>query len=143
MADLGVYPQVDPTVDQQEGVGEQPGLSEWFGFKVVGDNVDKTVKPRHMRSDRQSQSLHYFHLYAVHDRINLMESCESPRPVPQNPPLEELLPSPDDHTQLHHNMVTLVTRTLAKHIPFIAENIGDVVVRHTLTPKKCLRNLMW
>ncbi len=59
-----------------------------------------------------------------------MESCESPRPVPQNPPLEELLPSPDDHTQLHHNMVTLVTRTPAKHIPFIQENFGDVVVRH-------------
>ena len=78
---------MDPTVNHQESVGEKLCPSEWFGLKIVGDNVDKTVKPRHMQSDRQNQSLHYFHLYAVCDRINLTDASETPRPVPQNPPL--------------------------------------------------------
>ncbi len=40
-------------------------------FKLVGDNIDKEVKPRDMRSDHQTKSLHYFHSYAVLDRIDL------------------------------------------------------------------------
>ena len=32
-----------------------------FGFKLVGDNIDFTVKARYMRTDgRQDQSLHYY-----------------------------------------------------------------------------------
>lgn len=39
-------------------------------FKLVGDNIDKNVKPRYMRSDNQTKSLHYFHVYTVADRVN-------------------------------------------------------------------------
>ena len=39
-------------------------------YKLVGDNIDKVVKPRHMRIDHQAKSLHYFHSYAVKDRID-------------------------------------------------------------------------
>lgn len=34
-------------------------------YKLVGDNIDKSVKPREMRIDHQTHSLHYFHTYAV------------------------------------------------------------------------------
>ena len=37
-------------------------------FKLVGDNLDKSVRPRDMRLDNQTQSLHYFHMYGVRDR---------------------------------------------------------------------------
>ena len=40
-------------------------------FKIVGDNIDKEVRPKNMRSDYQARSLHYFHSYAVKDRVNL------------------------------------------------------------------------
>ncbi len=40
-------------------------------FKIVGDNIDKTIRPREMRSDHQTRSLHYFHSYAVRDRIDI------------------------------------------------------------------------
>lgn len=43
-----------------------------FAYIIVGDNLDKTVKPRHTSSDHQSQSLHYFHSYVAMDRINFM-----------------------------------------------------------------------
>ena len=126
----------DTTQEQhvRDDVVEGPNPSPWFGFKIVGDNIDKMIKPRYMRSDRKNQSLHYFHMYAVRDRINLSDSCENQRPAPKNPPLEELLPSPDDCKQLHSNKEILVTQILARHMSFIAENFGDVVIHHISHP---------
>ena len=42
-----------------------------LGYRVVGYNIDKNVRPRHMRQDRQTMSMHYYHLYAVCDKINI------------------------------------------------------------------------
>ena len=121
--------------DLRQDVQEDgPSPHEWFGFKIVGDNIDKTVKPHHMQSDRQTQSLHYFHMYAVRDRVDLGDSSESLRATPIDPPLEELLPSPDDNEQLLANITTLVTRTLAHHMKFFHDNFGDVIEHHILHP---------
>eukprot|EP00731_Ephydatia_muelleri_P005283 Em0002g1459a len=46
-------------------------LEEWCGFCLVGDNVDKTIGPRDMRLNNQSKSLHFFHVYAVKDRVDV------------------------------------------------------------------------
>jgi L1 cell adhesion molecule like protein len=54
---------------------------KWHGFKLVGDNLDKNLRPRHQTSGRQTQSLHLFHYYAVHDRIDL-SSAEDKAPIP-------------------------------------------------------------
>ncbi len=40
------------------------------GFHLCGDNLDKNVRRRHMRSDRQTESLHYFYSYGVLNRID-------------------------------------------------------------------------
>lgn len=40
-------------------------------FVIVGDNLDKNVKPRDMRVDYQVQSLHYFNSYAALDRLDV------------------------------------------------------------------------
>ena len=48
--------------------GEQPAIcSPVPGFKMVIDNIDKTVKPRNQTIDAQTQSLHYVQVYAVKD----------------------------------------------------------------------------
>jgi L1 cell adhesion molecule like protein len=66
-------------------------------YKVVGDNINKQVKPRDMRSDHQTQSLHYFHAYAVRDRINLDEVDDSPSATDESSVnLELLLPTKED-----------------------------------------------
>ena len=44
------------------------------GYVIVGDNIDKRVNPREMRVDRQVQSLHYFHTYAVKNRCDSTHS---------------------------------------------------------------------
>jgi len=51
-----------------------------FSFKLVGDNIDKDAKPRHMRLNHQTTLLHYFNTFAVQDRIstfNLLEQHTS------------------------------------------------------------------
>uniref|UniRef100_A0A1X7SZV1 Uncharacterized protein n=1 Tax=Amphimedon queenslandica TaxID=400682 RepID=A0A1X7SZV1_AMPQE len=37
----------------------------WNGFRIIGDNLDKNVKPRYRRIDHGTDSLHFFHIYAV------------------------------------------------------------------------------
>ena len=123
-----------PPPATQEDNAESSLSTSWHGFKVVGDNVDKTIKPRHMREDRQTESVHYFQIYAVKDRVNLSGSSEEPRTPGQNPPLSEILPSPEDNQALTTNMTTIVTRILAEHIPFIKENLRDAVTQHIPHP---------
>ena len=41
-----------------------PVLPPWDGFKLVGGNIDKKIHPLDQRVHCQTQSLHYFHLYA-------------------------------------------------------------------------------
>ena len=40
-------------------------------FKIVGDNIDKTIRPRQETSQHHTQSLHYFHSFAVKDRCDV------------------------------------------------------------------------
>ena len=44
--------------------------TEWTGFKIVGDDIDKNTRPANQRIDRRTKSFHYFHSYAMLDRIN-------------------------------------------------------------------------
>ena len=34
-----------------------------YSFKLIGGNIRKDVKPRHMHIDRQAKSLHYFSMH--------------------------------------------------------------------------------
>ena len=105
---------------------------EWNGFKLVGDNVDKNVEPRFMRMEYQTQSLHYFHMYAIKDRINLsaysdrQESVLAPDDI--NP--LSLLPSPNDYEALMNNFAILLSRCLVQHCPYFQKTFSDVVQNH-------------
>ena len=90
--------------------------SNWNGFKIVGDNVDKTIRPRDMCSDRQTKSVHYFQLYAVRDRVNLQERSDAPRPCCHNPPLDEVLQHLTTTKPIISNMSVLVARLLTTHM---------------------------
>ena len=46
-------------------------IMAYLCYKLLGDNIDKKVKPTDMRADHQSKSLHYFNMYAVQDRVDL------------------------------------------------------------------------
>ena len=52
-------------------------LPTWDGFKLVGDNIDKNIRPSEQRIDRQTRSLHYFHSFAVRDRVNFSNTSDA------------------------------------------------------------------
>lgn len=54
----------------------------WMGFKMVGDNIDKTLHRRHQTHEKQTVSMHYFHYYAVMDRIDLSHFSDIPPEKP-------------------------------------------------------------
>ena len=67
------------------------------GYVIVGDNIDKRVNPREMRVDRQVQSLHYFHTYAVKNRCDSTHSDDL-KPIGEiwQLPMSAFLPTPDE-----------------------------------------------
>ena len=100
---------------------------------MVGDNLNVTVTPRDMRSDRQKCQLDYFQMYAVKDRIDFSEFSEEPPSVSPHPPLHELLPTGEDDKVMLSNFGILITRMLVKHIPFFSAVFSDVVAGGTYT----------
>ncbi len=86
-------------------------------YKLVGDNIDKNIKPsaRDMRSDHQTQSLHYFHAYGVRDRIDLSQFEDSPSlPSLKEINIHEIWPSTLDTTCIRSNFCVLIARILKK-----------------------------
>ena len=86
-----------------------------------------------MRSDQKVKSLHYYHCYAVQDRICMhdlpnerLQSCLPPT----NTVAKSLLPSPDDDKILIENIKILFSRILAETLPFFEVSFADIIVKH-------------
>ena len=83
-----------------------------------------------MRSDYQA--LHFFHSYAVQDRIQSESCSESIPPIdPANVNFSDLLPTSTDDTVLKRNMAIMVACILKKHMPFFAK-YGSGVEKHII-----------
>ena len=87
----------------------QEDQSLWCGYKFVGDNVDKNVKPSCQRQEIQGKSLHYFHAYAAKDRVNLASLSECPPPT-STPDANELLPTAADVSCIMEEICILMSR---------------------------------
>ena len=83
-------------------------LPKWHGFKLVGDNIDKNVRPSFSRSDKSTQSLHCFHYYAALDRVNLSSFSDATPNMEVD--AEKLLINQEDIAQLQSDAVTLISR---------------------------------
>ena len=83
--------------------------TNWTGFKIVGDNVDKNFRPSTQRHDNKTKSMHWFHLYAVKDRIDLSSysDCTSNLATID---VNELLIHKDDIKQITSDAEILISR---------------------------------
>ena len=91
------------------------------------DNIDKNVKPRYMRSDSQTVSLHYIQVYGVKDRIDY-SSLSSQKPTETN--LYDILPSSEDYELLKKDFTILVSRIVHTHLPFFGDDFKNLVEKH-------------
>ena len=81
---------------------------DWKGFKIVGDNLDKNFRCTFQRIDYQTRSFHFFHTYAVLDRVNLSGLSDIPQPGVID--FTKVLPTHAEVTELKQNLSMLVTR---------------------------------
>ena len=120
----------DIDIDSFLGPEHRPCNPSLLTYRLVGDNIDKNVKPRNMTSEYQTRSLHYFHSYAVRDRIDLSGfSSDPPTRMASELDVEALLPTCDDEAVLHENMAILMGRILRKNMPFF-EKFATGLGRH-------------
>ena len=87
-----------------------------------------------MRSDRQSTDLHYFHMYATRDRVDLSGVSDEPPSLDPDPVLSTLIPSDSDRETMMSNFGVLVARTLCQYMPYFEKHFSDVVVSHIPHP---------
>ena len=111
-----------------------PDLMKHRGYRLCGDNIDKNVYTRHMRIDHRNKSLHYFHMYAVENRVHFSELSEE---CPDNSHVldfqsvaKSLLPSSRDDSTLKKNIAILISRVLCKYLKFFKLSFDDVVKKH-------------
>ena len=105
-----------------------------FGYKLVGDNVDISAHARYMRSvGYRNQSLHYFHSFAVLDRISFRNLSQDLKEVCQNNLQDialSILPSPENDKSLVDNIAMLISRVLVTHMDYFRFTFSDSVTWH-------------
>lgn len=128
-----VVPQQKPSSTVSPGVASPSVQSDprqgWMGFKIVGDNIDKTVRPRHQTLEKRTQSLHYFHSFAVKDRIDMSCISDVKPGLSLSSPLMTLLPTEHDIENLKENCTVLASRVLAQYIPAF-QQFKESVAKH-------------
>ena len=83
--------------------------TEWFGYKFVGDNIDKNVKASFQRLDHCNQSFHFFHGYAVRDRVDFSTYSDD-KPEFNLPDPSSLLPSNSEMSLVKEELSILIAR---------------------------------
>ena len=107
--------------------GDQPTKLTPNLYKLVIDNIDKTVKPRDMRSNVQTKSLHYVQMYSVKNRIDFSALSQVPRSLNIDDSLYSILPSEEEYKALKQNFAILVARTIHEHIPFVGKDFKGLI----------------
>ena len=87
-------------------------------FQITGDNLDLMAKVKHTSASNQNNSIHWFNLNAVKNRV-LANHLSNDNPVKSVLELEnvEFLPSPEDNEAYLHNITALATRVVVRNIP--------------------------
>lgn len=119
---------VEP-VELEEGTSTDTDASRSVntGYKIVFDNIDKEVKPRHMTSDNQTRSLHYVQSYAVKDRLNY--DCHSSERRTEVR-IFDVLPTKQDYGVLKSNFAVLISRVMVKFIPYFTSDFKELPTKH-------------
>ena len=96
----------------------------WYGFILIGNNLDKDVKPRYVRVDQKTKSLYFFHYYTVRDGIDLSSFSNNPNPhlalmcTVSDLPFETLLQSAYDNQVISYNFKVLISKLLVDKLKY-------------------------
>lgn len=108
-------------------------------YQLCGDNIDKNVKRHYFRADNSPNtlSLHYFHFYAVKDRVDFSDMGEEPiqcQQVSMEQVALSLLPSPEDDIAIRRNICIMISRVLFNNLPYFKHTFDGVIEWHIEHP---------
>ena len=85
--------------------------------RIVGDNWDLEVKARYQTKSQNNKSLHYFHAYAVKERV-VAQGLDIKRPQKSIAEIEmrEFLPTPEVQEAIVADLVKIIPRVLVKYL---------------------------
>ena len=129
---LALSNDTNHTTEDEGGIPTPPSIPQplSLSFKLVGDNLDKSVRPRHETVDQHLKSLHFFHMYAVRDRFDSSSLADDPALCDvENCDVTAILPSLEDDTVLRSHASVLAARIIRKRFKFFSENVIPVT-RH-------------
>ena len=99
-----------------------------------GDNIDKGMKQRYMRAGvNKPDSVHYFHSYAVADRVDFTSLSDKVIPTLQHDKKQlamSLLPAPEDDEALRDNIVIQMSRILFENMEFFRLSFDGLIQWH-------------
>ena len=96
----------------------------------MGDNIDKNVTPRDMRVGNQVKSLHYFHSYAVKDRLDPSSLSGDGHDGDVNSlAISSVLPTVDDCVRIRNDYIILAARVIVENISHFSF-LQKCVVKH-------------
>ena len=99
-------------------------------YIIVGDNIDKNVTPRDMRVGNQVKSLHYFHSYAVKDRVDPGSLSGDGHVSDVNTlATSSVLPTVDDCVRIRNDYIILAARVIVENISHFSF-LQKCVVKH-------------
>ena len=118
-----------------------------LGFKLVGDNIDKTVRPRYIRIENYSnKSLHYFHSFAVQNRVDF-NCLPDVAPVScLNHPNEVakcLLPSTNHDRIMKDHFIVIISCILYSNMEFFKASFDGCIewhIRHKFYQEMCTKS---
>ena len=94
------------------------------------------MKQRYMRVGKTwPDEIHYFHSYAVSDRIDFSNLSERVVPTLAQDPEQvtlSLLPTPEDDEAIQNNMCTLISRIMYENMDFARLTFDGVVNWHIM-----------
>ena len=99
-------------------------------YVLVGDNIDKNVAPRYMRSNSQVQSIHAWNSYGSLDRYDSKEVSQGIQLLDINGvSVNAFLPTVDDIANLRLNYIVLCARVLVRRLSYL-QSFADCVPSH-------------
>ena len=99
-------------------------------------------------SDNKPDTIHYFHSYAVADRIDFSNLSDQIIPTQQRDAKQvaaSLLPTPDDDVAVRDNIHVLMSRILCENMGFFKlsfEGVVDWHIKHEMSTKSTVVSIM-
>ncbi|XP_033755665.1 uncharacterized protein LOC117338420 [Pecten maximus] len=95
-------------------------------YQLVGDNWDKDILPSYRTTDRKTQSLHLFQMYAIVDRFSPTS------PVGSNGFENNLvyIPSVQEQKQLLNELTFIFATAIIRNIPDVSKYLDNTYPQH-------------